>query len=392
MVRHYIVALVFVVACVIGDAVADTVILKDGRQFTGKITNEDDKTVAIDAMIHGIRGVVALRREDIATIEKKDLPQGFFDHKQGAAISASPGTQPGTQIRTIDPELAKWRQRLIALDNDRLGPLRQELKDTEHELAELRKHPDSSGTIHLAPGDDPLKLLGTPTKVLHDASVFKLEKQVADMRRQVNDLTASISAAAFASMEQLQPRIDAVQAEDERNAARAKDRERWLAMLPKLYDTPEKAAQFCVDDLFVNGVIKTATRLQVGKIQLAKAQWALESGQWSTPSLGIVAPGAKLPALPAGMVRRPTKEGAQVSFTFTFVTEAGLLREHVGFVLVANADGFWEPFSYDVDGLSGCPPYAGRDRYLGALEQAERHGVPDTPQKPEDHGVHKLEF
>ncbi|MCG3178488.1 MAG: hypothetical protein BIFFINMI_00816 [Phycisphaerae bacterium] len=91
----------------------------------------------------------------------------------------------------------------------------------------------------------------------------------------------------------------------------------------------------------------------------------LTSGQWATApyGVGVAAPGAALPV--DGPPRRPGAKGKQVSYTFTFKTQGGLLREYDGYVLVANIDGSWEPWGYDMDGVS-APPYRGREAYQQA--------------------------
>jgi hypothetical protein len=155
-----------------------------------------------------------------------------------------------------------------------------------------------------------------------------------------------------------------------------------LAELAKQYDTPEKAADFCVSDLRSAGIVKSAVIIDVRAVNNDKEWVMLTTGQWSTLAYGVggVAPGAPLPALPTGVERRPTTNGADVWYRFTFVTAAGLIRENDGSVLVANVDGFWEPWGYDVDGFGGAP-YNGRERFIEELkhEDAQKPPVSQTP-------------
>jgi ATP-dependent protease ClpP protease subunit len=63
---------------VTGTAGADVLTLKDGRVFEGHILGETDAQVAIDAMVGSIRATVTFPKDEVKSMEKKDLPAGFF--------------------------------------------------------------------------------------------------------------------------------------------------------------------------------------------------------------------------------------------------------------------------------------------------------------------------
>ena len=66
--RTLVVALVVQIS---GTALADTVVLKNGRRIEGKVVNESDKEVAVET-----RGglVVRFERKTVASIEKDEKP------------------------------------------------------------------------------------------------------------------------------------------------------------------------------------------------------------------------------------------------------------------------------------------------------------------------------
>jgi len=77
-------ALVFLLAQ--GQVVwADVIIMKSGRQFEGRVLEETDSYVKGDVMVGGIRVTASADRAKVASIERKPLPDGFFNASSVAA-------------------------------------------------------------------------------------------------------------------------------------------------------------------------------------------------------------------------------------------------------------------------------------------------------------------
>lgn len=74
------------------DARSDEIHLRDGRVLVGKILWDEssDAELRIDTKLHGIRATIPVKRSDIDRIERRPLPEGFFETKP------EPLSQPGT--------------------------------------------------------------------------------------------------------------------------------------------------------------------------------------------------------------------------------------------------------------------------------------------------------
>jgi hypothetical protein len=64
---------------------ADVIIMKSGRQFEGRVLEETDSYVKGDVMVGGIRVTASADRAKVASIERKPLPDGFFNASSVAA-------------------------------------------------------------------------------------------------------------------------------------------------------------------------------------------------------------------------------------------------------------------------------------------------------------------
>lgn len=60
-------------------ALADVITMKDGRVLEGVITSESSRIVQFDTKLNGIRTTMSLDRRQIGAIERKPLPDGFFE-------------------------------------------------------------------------------------------------------------------------------------------------------------------------------------------------------------------------------------------------------------------------------------------------------------------------
>lgn len=99
-----------------GVASGDVVTMRSGQKIEGTITKETSASIEIDAKIGGIRSTMTLPRRDIQTIEKKDLPEGFFATPAAEpkpAKTAAPKTQEPKTPTAVQP--AKERYAIIPL-------------------------------------------------------------------------------------------------------------------------------------------------------------------------------------------------------------------------------------------------------------------------------------
>lgn len=70
---------------------ADVVLLTDGRRFEGTILHEDIEGVTIDTMVGNIRvRVFHIDDDEIKSVEKKPLPDGFYDPPPAKARASDP--------------------------------------------------------------------------------------------------------------------------------------------------------------------------------------------------------------------------------------------------------------------------------------------------------------
>lgn len=78
---------------------ADVVTLNDGRRFEGQTVSEKNDLILFDTLISGIRAKLSFKRSDVKSVEKKALPDGFFDDSEN-----EPGAA-GTQASAKEPTL-----------------------------------------------------------------------------------------------------------------------------------------------------------------------------------------------------------------------------------------------------------------------------------------------
>jgi len=82
-------------ACVLAlgqTALSDIITMRNGRTFEGRILEQTPTVVRADVKVGGIRIQASVARAKVASIEKKPLPEGFFD--AGAVDAASGSALP----------------------------------------------------------------------------------------------------------------------------------------------------------------------------------------------------------------------------------------------------------------------------------------------------------
>ncbi|MEM0982531.1 MAG: ATP-dependent Clp protease proteolytic subunit [Planctomycetota bacterium] len=82
-----------IAACVLAAASvsvssADVVTTRTGQQYEGKILSETPSRLEIDTLISGIRTTITLQRRQIAKVERKPLPENFFEGGSGGSGSS----------------------------------------------------------------------------------------------------------------------------------------------------------------------------------------------------------------------------------------------------------------------------------------------------------------
>jgi len=95
-------------------AQGDVVTMRNGQKIEGAITKETSAAIEIDAKIGGLRTTMTLQRSDVQTVEKKELPEGFF---AAPATEAKPARAPanGTSSKPATEQPAKGRYVVIPL-------------------------------------------------------------------------------------------------------------------------------------------------------------------------------------------------------------------------------------------------------------------------------------
>ena len=74
--------LALAVCSLVSSAVGDVIEMRDGRRFEGEIVAEDPSTVSIDTRVSStIRTTLKLNRADVKGVERKPLPEGFYEPK-----------------------------------------------------------------------------------------------------------------------------------------------------------------------------------------------------------------------------------------------------------------------------------------------------------------------
>lgn len=80
---------------------ADVIVMKNGRQFQGIVLEDTAAYVKADVMVGGIRITASVTRAKVASIEKKPLPEGFFDAGAGKStkpVKFPPGSTPYLEV------------------------------------------------------------------------------------------------------------------------------------------------------------------------------------------------------------------------------------------------------------------------------------------------------
>ena len=82
----------------------DVITMQDGRTFQGTVLEETETHVKVDVMAGGIRVRTNVTRDRVKSIEKKPLPEGFFEGGRGAFFARENRRQSGDR-RPLPAEL-----------------------------------------------------------------------------------------------------------------------------------------------------------------------------------------------------------------------------------------------------------------------------------------------
>lgn len=91
----------------------DVVKLTDGREFEGVARSQTGDKLQIDTVISGVRAKLTLKRADVASIEKKPLPEGFFEASDPEEPVAS-SQQSGPTLYLEIPIVGRFRDTVFA--------------------------------------------------------------------------------------------------------------------------------------------------------------------------------------------------------------------------------------------------------------------------------------
>jgi len=72
---------------------ADIVSLRDGRKLEGVVLSQEGEQIQFDTVISGIRARVTFKKSDVASIEEKPVPEGFFEAAEGGHGPEAAGSQ-----------------------------------------------------------------------------------------------------------------------------------------------------------------------------------------------------------------------------------------------------------------------------------------------------------
>ncbi|MEE8142015.1 MAG: hypothetical protein V3T77_02840 [Planctomycetota bacterium] len=93
----------------------DVIHLKNGRQVEGKIVDSNPSSVKVDAVLSGTRVTFRLAMKDIARIEKKPLPEGYFNTEVKAAhrVSDAKSFPPDAHLYLEVPIVGRFGSQVV---------------------------------------------------------------------------------------------------------------------------------------------------------------------------------------------------------------------------------------------------------------------------------------
>jgi hypothetical protein len=140
-------------------ALADVILMGDGREITGHIVAEDSQSVIVDAMVRGIRAKLQLPRQEIREIRRGELPEGFFE-SQAAATQPASATQPAGRTPAMEGAV-----------KEKIGRLTSEIESLRKDIAECQKQLRAApATVRKTYRVDPRIL---DSRILKEAERFK---------------------------------------------------------------------------------------------------------------------------------------------------------------------------------------------------------------------------
>ncbi len=325
--RHVIVVslsyVLFTVCCF-----ADEIQLNDGRTFKGRLVGESEVSVTIDAMVSGIRATLTFKRENINTVVREEVGDEFFEP---VPAPDAPDLISRTQDTPVDdPETAAWRAKFTAEDEARVVSLIERLAALQRELSEYRRDPDKLVPIPVPAGasvDDLLRSVGRRGVTQEQARqqhMRALQQTIATMQQRLAAARETLDQTRRASMQELAPRVE----EAERHG-------RLMQRVRNRFNQPAKAADWAINDLLTKGELRNAVALE--RVEVLRSNVDDLYRGLLNPAWG----------------EEPVYPAARLFFHFSFITQAGLHREHVGHVTVGLIDGIWRPFAVQIDGVGG---------------------------------------
>lgn len=271
----------------------------------------------------------------------------------GAAIAAdnvSGGADDGSRkavpsSRPASPSSRKTPAAIVAdegierVRTDLLAHAKGELADEESDLQRLQK-----AQTDLLRG-------GKRGDRVRDRRLKDLRDEMTETRKRIAELRASINTLPKASGEQL-ARAGALQKKAEQ-----------LAQLRRRFSSAVSASDYVVKEIVANGEVRSASRR--GIVDTGEITKAIFYGN-------------------GGLVDKSKDANRQIPFArvayeFEFMTKAGLIRQHVGEVLVGEIDGIWQAIEYTVDGITSERYPLALRKYLLDLEAEAARDTRNAP-------------
>jgi hypothetical protein len=277
-----------------------------------------------------------LSRGDIKEIELKDLPRGFFDPPK-------PTTQPAESRASADvTPLDAESQALVDRLRGEVAALRKDLADDQRQLSVTPKttrkviqlqNPDGSPSENFGSRWQPTNALAyDETNPDYSDLMEKIREKreaIASKNQEIADIVSTPSKRAAA--------VDASKAETEERAL-------VLAELKRGFGDPTAVADEVVAVLLESKAIEDPTKT-VGDEPVPQEKALLYKAM--ILNMRTAAEDRSFVA-----AAKPYIGFRAVSYSFRFVTEAGLIRVNRGYVLVCNIDGVWWPLQANVDGIA----------------------------------------
>jgi len=322
MLRFGVVMVVCAFSFLILPAQADTVTTKDGRKLTGEILKQDD--TGLDLKIKF--GVVRIAAKDIESVTKESFSKG----REGPSEAS---TQP--EKAPLDPESQALTEKLrkeIAEHRKELAGQQKELAKTPRTTEWHRVQPgDGVGGMFRKRGPEP-----NPDYSALQAQIQKVQLLITVKNTQIADLNAGGAARQVV--------LDAARKAEAQAAKDREERARVVAELQKRFGGPVTTADQAVAILLdAKALLDSSAAVSKETVDSSKALL------FKSLILGLSIAAKNRDAV---VKAPPAMSFCAVNYNFKFITQAGLERHNLGYVILCEIDEVWWPVEINIDGMS----------------------------------------